>query len=363
MKFVDELTIHVEAGKGGNGAVSFRREKYIPFGGPDGGDGGDGGSVILQADTSLNTLVDLRYTRRFRAESGQQGMGRNRTGKKGEDLVVLLPVGTMVYDIETEELLVDLAKEGQVFKVAQAGFHGLGNARYKSSTNRAPRQFSPGSPGEERELRLELKVLAEVGLLGLPNAGKSTLVRSVSAAKPKVADYPFTTLYPELGVVKIEAHRSFVIADIPGLIEGAAEGAGLGIRFLRHLARTSILLHVVDLLPMDETDPVTSVRAIEHELKKFGESLENRERWLILNKCDLVPEEERAERQADIVKALEWTGPVYMVSALSREGTRTLTQALMERLELLKEEEDSASAQEKLIEDNQYLENDSEGSV
>lgn len=340
MKFVDEVSIRVEAGKGGNGCVSFRREKYIPFGGPDGGDGGDGGSVYLVADANLNTLVDLRYESRFKAENGEAGRGRNMTGKSGADLEIRVPVGTIVHDEDTEEVLGDLTEEGQRLKVAQGGFHGIGNTRFKSSVNRAPRQSTPGTPGEERTLRLELKVLADVGLLGLPNAGKSTLIRAVSAARPKVADYPFTTLYPNLGVVKVESHRSFVIADIPGLIEGAAEGAGLGIRFLKHLARNRILLHLVDVAPYDGTDPVGAVRAIEAELEKFSEELAKRERWLVLNKVDLLPEEDRDAVCDDIVARLGWQGPVYRISAIAKLGTDRLMQDIMERLEALRESEE-----------------------
>lgn len=338
MKFVDEADIRVEAGKGGNGCVSFRREKYIPFGGPDGGDGGDGGSVYVVADASLNTLVDLRFKRDFRAEHGKPGMGRNMTGKKGEDLEIPLPVGTVVYDRETGETLADLTEIGQRVKVAQGGFHGLGNTRFKSSTNRAPRQSTNGTPGEARQLHLELKVLADVGLLGLPNAGKSTLIRSVSSAKPKVADYPFTTLYPNLGVVSIDAHRSFVIADIPGLIEGAAEGAGLGIQFLKHVSRTLLLLHLVDVAPCDGSNPVESVRVIERELGKFSDELLQRERWLVLNKVDLLPEEEREAVCNDIVGRLGWEGPVYRIAALARQGTERLMQDIMCHMERERED-------------------------
>lgn len=338
MKFVDEADIRVEAGKGGNGCVSFRREKYIPFGGPDGGDGGDGGSVFVVADESLNTLVDLRYQRDFRAENGQPGMGRNMTGKGGSDLEIALPVGTIVYDKDTSEVLADLTEIGQRVKIAQGGFHGLGNTRFKSSTNRAPRQSTNGTPGEVRQLHLELKVLADVGLLGLPNAGKSTLIRSVSSAKPKVADYPFTTLYPNLGVVSIESHRSFVIADIPGLIEGAAEGAGLGIQFLKHVSRTLLLLHLVDVAPYDGSDPVESVRTIERELGKFSEELLGRERWLVLNKVDLLPEEEREAVCNDIIERLGWEGPVYRIAALAKQGTDRLVQDIMTHMEREREE-------------------------
>ena len=334
MKFVDEVTIRVEAGDGGDGCVSFRREKYVPLGGPDGGDGGDGGSIYLQADAELNTLADYRYTRLFRAEHGQKGMGANCTGRGGADLTVIVPVGTVAHDAVTGELIGDLVEPGQRLLVARGGFHGLGNTRYKSSTNRAPRQSKPGTPGEARNLRLELKVIADVGLLGMPNAGKSTLIRTVSAARPKVADYPFTTLHPNLGVVRVGPLKSFVMADIPGLIEGAAEGAGLGIQFLRHLSRTRLLLHLVDVSPYsDSGDPVRDVAIIFGELRKYSAELAERERWLVLNKLDLLPEEERAARRDEIVTALDWTGPVFSISALSGEGTEALMQAVMERLE------------------------------
>ncbi len=333
MKFVDEASIRVIAGKGGNGCLSFRREKYIPKGGPDGGDGGDGGSVLLEADVNLNTMVDYRYQRVFRARSGEAGRGGNCTGKSGEDLVLKVPVGTTVLDEDTGEILGDLSEQGQQLTVARGGFHGLGNTRFKSSVNRAPRQTTRGSEGEQRNLRLELKVLADVGLLGLPNAGKSTLIRAVSAAKPRVADYPFTTLVPNLGVVKVEAHRSFVIADLPGLIEGAAQGAGLGIRFLKHLTRNRILLHVVDVAPFDGSDPVQSARAIVHELEQFSPTLAQRERWLVLNKCDLLDAQALAGRREEIVAALGWRGPVYTISAISGKGTDLLCGDLMTALE------------------------------
>lgn len=334
MRFVDEAVIHVKAGDGGNGCVSFRREKYIPFGGPDGGDGGDGGSVYLIADSGLNTLLDYRYMRQFRAQRGQDGMGSNRTGKSGEDLYINVPVGTIAIDQETQEVIGDLTEPGQTLLVARGGFHGLGNTRFKSSTNRAPRQSKPGTAGEERELRLELKVLAEVGLLGLPNAGKSTLIRSVSAARPKVADYPFTTLYPHLGVVGVGPLQSFVIADIPGLIEGASEGAGLGIRFLKHLSRTSLLLHLVDISPYsDSGDPVQDVRIIEIELEKYSAELKRRDRWLVLNKVDLIPEFDRRQRIDQLLEALQWQGPVFCVSAISGEGTQELIQRIMDYIE------------------------------
>ncbi|PIE20471.1 MAG: GTPase ObgE [Neptuniibacter caesariensis] len=342
MKFVDEAVITVEAGKGGNGCMSFRREKYIPKGGPDGGDGGDGGSIFLEADENLNTLIDYRFTRHYKAENGQSGMGRNCTGAKGEDLVLKVPVGTTVIDTDTDEILADLTDIGQVEKVAQGGFHGLGNTRFKSSVNRAPRQTTKGSIGETRNLKLELKVLADVGLLGLPNAGKSTLIRAVSAAKPKVANYPFTTLVPNLGVVRIEKHRSFVIADIPGIIEGAAEGAGLGIRFLKHLARNRILLHLVDMAPWDEVTPAQAAVVAVGELQKFSPTLAAQPRWLVLNKLDMVPEEEREARCQSVIEALGWGGPVYRISALSQEGTdemmRDIQAFLDQRLEAIEED-------------------------
>ena len=305
MKFVDEASIEVFAGKGGNGCVSFRREKYIPRGGPDGGDGGDGGSVILEGSASLNTMVDYHFTRKFRAQNGESGKGRNCTGKAGEDVVLPVPLGTTIIDEDTEEVLGDIRDAGDRLTVAQGGFHGIGNTRYKSSINRAPRQFSEGTPGESRRLKLELKVLADVGLLGLPNAGKSTFIRSVSAATPKVADYPFTTLVPNLGVVKVDAYRSFVVADIPGLIEGASEGAGLGIRFLKHLTRNRILLHLVDVAPFDESDPAEAAASITRELERFSPTLSARPRWLVLNKIDLVDSETLAERRQSIIDALD----------------------------------------------------------
>ncbi|MCL4316186.1 MAG: GTPase ObgE [Gammaproteobacteria bacterium] len=333
MKFIDEAVIRVEAGKGGKGCVSFRREKFVPFGGPNGGDGGDGGSVYLVADGGLNTLVDFRHQRHFRAKNGQAGMGSDCTGKSGEDAHIPVPVGTVVYDADSGEQIGDLVRAGQVVKVAQGGFHGLGNARFKSSTNRSPRQFTPGTPGEARNLRLELKLLADVGLLGMPNAGKSTLIRAVSAARPKVADYPFTTLYPHLGVVSLEPHKNFVIADIPGVIEGAAEGAGLGLQFLKHVARTRLLLHVVDAVPLGDADPVQEVRLVGRELKKFSAELAKRERWLVLNKLDLLPEKERTAHARNIVKRLRWKRPVFAISAINGEGCRELMRAVMEYLE------------------------------
>ena len=333
MKFVDEATIRVQAGNGGNGCLSFRREKYVAKGGPDGGDGGDGGSVVIEADDSLNTMVDYRFQRHYRAQNGESGRGRNCTGSSGEDLVLKVPVGTTVIDEDIDEVLGDLAVDGQRLVVAQGGFHGLGNTRFKSSTNRAPRQTTTGSEGESRNLKLELKVLADVGLLGLPNAGKSTLIRAVSAAQPKVADYPFTTLVPNLGVIKVQAHRSFVMADIPGLIEGASDGAGLGIRFLKHLTRTRILLHLVDVAPFDGSEPADAARAILRELQRFSPVLAERERWLVLNKCDLLDAAALAERRAQVVDALDWRGPVYEVAAISATGTQRLCADLMTRIE------------------------------
>lgn len=334
MKFVDEAFIRVEAGDGGNGCMSFRREKYIPFGGPDGGDGGDGGSVFLEASDSLNTLVDFRHQRVFRAVRGQNGMGSQCTGKCGDDLIIPVPVGTMVYDEDTEELIADLTGIGQRVRVAQGGFHGLGNLRFKSSVNRAPRKTTHGTPGEKRSLRLELKVLADVGLLGLPNAGKSTFIRAVSAAKPKVADYPFTTLHPNLGMVRVDFNRSFVIADIPGLIEGAAEGAGLGTHFLKHLSRTRVLLHLVDIAPLDGSDPIEAINAITRELEKFSPELAQKERWLVFNKVDLLFEEEVQERQQAIIQQLNWQGPVFSISSIKKLNTNELCYKLMEFLEV-----------------------------
>ena len=352
MKFVDEANITVYAGKGGNGCLSFRREKYIAKGGPDGGDGGDGGSVILEGDDALNTMVDYRFVRSYRAENGEAGKGRNCTGKSGEDLVLKVPIGTTILDEDTGEVLGDIRGHGQQIRVAQGGFHGLGNTRFKSSTNRAPRQTTPGTEGEVRALKLELKVLADVGLLGLPNAGKSTFIRAVSAATPKVADYPFTTLVPNLGVVKVEAHRSFVVADIPGLIEGASEGAGLGIRFLKHLTRNRILLHIVDMAPYDGVEPADAALAITRELARFSPTLAERERWLVLNKTDLVDVETFAARKDALLRALDWQGPLYEIAAIKSEGTDALCGALMNRLEELREQE---AADPDLLEREQTL--------
>ncbi|WCD81501.1 Obg family GTPase CgtA [Pseudomonas sp. TUM22785] len=333
MKFVDEVSIFVKAGDGGNGLMSFRREKFIEKGGPNGGDGGDGGSVFMEADPNLNTLVDYRYTRRFDAQRGENGGSKDCTGRKGEDLVLPVPVGTTIIDAGTQEIIGDLTKPGQRLMVAQGGWHGLGNARFKSSTNRAPRQTTNGKPGDSRDLKLELKVLADVGLLGLPNAGKSTFIRAVSAAKPKVADYPFTTLVPNLGVVSVGRYKSFVVADIPGLIEGAAEGAGLGIRFLKHLARTRLLLHIVDMAPLDESDPAEAAATIIEELGRFSPALTERDRWLVLNKADQLLDEDREARLRAVIERLGWEGPVHVISALEREGTEALSQEIMRYLD------------------------------
>lgn len=359
MKFVDEVSISVKAGDGGNGMMSFRREKFIEKGGPNGGDGGDGGSIYLMADENLNTLVDYRYTRRFNAPNGEKGGSAECTGAKGEDLILPVPVGTTVIDSATQDVIGDLTKAGQRLLVAQGGWHGLGNTRFKSSTNRAPRQTTPGKPGDARDLKLELKVLADVGLLGLPNAGKSTFIRSVSAAKPKVADYPFTTLIPNLGVVSVGRYKSFVVADIPGLIEGASEGAGLGIRFLKHLARTRLLLHLVDMAPLDESDPADAAEVILNELEKFSPALMQRDRWLVLNKADQLLDDERESRLRQVVERLEWTGPVFVISALEREGTEALSQAIMRYLDerTLRIAEDPAYA-EALAELDQQIEDE-----
>lgn len=333
MKFVDETIIHVYAGKGGDGCLSFRREKDIPFGGPNGGDGGDGGSVYLEADPGLNTLVDYRFNRLHRAENGRPGEGSNCTGRSGHDLVLPVPVGTVVWNLETDELIADVKEPGERALVAQGGFHGLGNLRFKSSVNRAPRKTTKGTPGEARELRLELRLLADVGLFGMPNAGKSTLIRAVSSATPKVADYPFTTLHPNLGVVRVNEGRSFVIADIPGVIEGAAEGAGLGIQFLRHLNRTNLILHLVDCAPIDGTDPVESVLKLRAELEKYSEELAAKPCWLVINKIDLVPPSERMDLVKSIQKGLKWTAPMFVISGVSGDGTKELTQAIMQHIE------------------------------
>jgi len=340
MKFIDETRIEVHAGKGGNGAVSFRREKYIPRGGPDGGDGGRGGSVYAVADRNINTLVDYRFARIHRAKNGQGGMGQQCNGKGAEDVVLRMPVGTIITDLQTCVLLADLARHEQIALLVQGGRGGMGNVNFKSSTNRAPRKATPGGDGESRELKLELKVLADVGLLGLPNAGKSTYIRAVSSARPKVADYPFTTLHPHLGVVRVGPDRSFVIADIPGLIEGAAEGAGLGHQFLRHLARTGLLLHLVDLVPLDrDADPVRDARAIVAELKKYDQALYRKPRWLVLNKMDLLPPAERGIAADRFLKALRWRGRSFRISAINREGCMELAGAIMTHLETLRTED------------------------
>ena len=334
MKFVDEATIRVHGGNGGDGSASFRREKYVAKGGPDGGDGGKGGDVWLVADDSINTLADFRVARRFRAQNGDVGRGRACTGASGDDLRVNVPVGSIVSDVNPGELLGDLTRAGQRLLVARGGAPGIGNLHFKSSVNRAPRQFTRGEPGESRHLLLELKLLADVGLVGKPNAGKSTLIRCLSAARPKVAAYPFTTLYPNLGVVPVGRERSFVMADIPGLIEGAADGAGLGIRFLKHVQRTRLLLHMVDIAPLEEgTDPVEDARAITKELESFSPELATRPRWLVLNKIDMLPEEEASAVCDDIVRRLEWTGPVYRLTALAGGGTHLLANDVMSWLE------------------------------
>jgi GTP-binding protein len=338
LKFVDEAVIDVVAGKGGDGCLSFRREKFIPFGGPDGGNGGTGGSIFLEADQSLNTLVDFRYKRLFRAKNGTGGMGAQRTGKSGDDLHIRVPVGTLVFEADTGERLADLTQHNQQVMVARGGHYGLGNMNFKSSTNRAPRKVTLGKIGESRKLRLELQVLADVGLLGMPNAGKSSLLRAVSAAQPKVADYPFTTLHPNLGLIRIEDHRSFVMADIPGLIEGAAEGAGLGIRFLKHLSRTRLLLHIIDIAPLDQTiDPAEEAIKIVQELEKYNEKLALRDRWLVLNKIDLLLPEEREEKRQQILEKLNWEGKIFEISAISGEGCMLLCQHVMQHLELQRE--------------------------
>ncbi|MDP4536083.1 Obg family GTPase CgtA [Alkalimonas collagenimarina] len=342
MKFVDEAEIRVEAGDGGNGIISFLREKFIAKGGPNGGDGGDGGDVYLIADTNLNTLVDYQFERFHRAERGQNGMSKNCTGKQGEDLELRVPVGTRAIDVDTNEVIGDLTAAGQRLRVAKGGWHGLGNARFTSSTNRAPRKKTNGTPGEIRNLRLELMLLADVGLLGLPNAGKSTLIRAVSAAKPKVADYPFTTLVPNLGVVRVESYRSFVIADIPGLISGASEGAGLGIQFLRHLERCRLLLHLVDVLPADGSDPAENAQVIVQELEKYNQKLAAKPRWLVFNKSDLVLEDELEETIAQVTAALDWQGPVFTIAAASSTGTADLAKAVLEYLDQLPKEDAQA---------------------
>jgi GTP-binding protein len=335
VKFIDEALIEVFAGKGGNGCMSFRREKFIPFGGPDGGDGGRGGHVYVEADSNLNTLIDFRYQRLYRAKNGEHGRGADQFGAAGDDLLLRVPVGTLIRDAESHEVVADLTQSGQRIVLAHGGAGGLGNLRFKSSTNRAPRQCTPGQPGEQRKLQLELKVLADVGLLGMPNAGKSTLIAAVSNARPKIADYPFTTLHPQLGVVRLGEGQSFVVADIPGLIEGAAEGAGLGHQFLRHLQRTRLLLHLVDVAPFDpEADPVRDARSVVAELKKYDPDLAAKPRWLVLNKIDMVPPDERKARVSAIVRRLRHKGPVYVVSALAREGLEPLLRDIFDAVRM-----------------------------
>ena len=338
MKFVDEATIRVQAGNGGHGCLSFRREKYVERGGPDGGDGGHGGSVYLVAEPSMNTLADFRVARKFRAETGQGGAGRNKTGRSGDDLDVMIPCGTVVNDVDTGELICDLTEPGQRQMVAEGGRGGLGNTRFKSSVNRAPRKITNGTQGEGRHLSLELKVLADVGLLGMPNAGKSTLITAMSQAKPRIADYPFTTLHPNLGVVRVGRLQSFVMADIPGLIEGASEGAGLGIQFLRHLQRTGLLLHLVDIAPIDGSDPATVVKAIAKELGNFSDDLADKPRWLVINKIDLLRPEDIETAREKLISDLAWKGPVFTVSAATGEGIEALGQAVMRGLERVWEE-------------------------
>ncbi|MDK1025028.1 MAG: Obg family GTPase CgtA [Gammaproteobacteria bacterium] len=346
MKFIDETSIRVEAGKGGSGCLSFRREKYIEKGGPNGGDGGDGGSIYLVGDQALNTLVDYRFTPRYKAQNGAGGKGKNCTGKKGEDLILKVPLGTSIYDEDTDDLLGDIDAVGQPFMVVQGGWHGLGNTRFKSSTNRAPRQTTPGDPGEIKNLRMELKLIADVGLLGLPNAGKSTLIRSVSQAKPKVADYPFTTLVPNLGVVRVHQNESFVIADIPGLIAGASAGAGLGLQFLKHLSRTQLLLHLVDIAPFDGSDPRESINSLFSELQKYSEKMAQRERWLVFTKTDLLSQEEVETRINAIVKDLNWQHRWFRISAPGKVGTKALCSAIMKHVKIQRTLEGEAAEAE-----------------
>jgi GTP-binding protein len=337
MKFVDEASIHVTAGKGGDGSASFRREKYIQYGGPDGGDGGHGGSVYLEGDSGLNTLVDFRHRRIYKAQNGVQGKGQEKYGKKGEDVYIRVPLGTVVTDEESEVALGDVTEHGQHLLVARGGRGGLGNVHFKSSTNRAPRKFTPGEAGEEIQLHLEMKVLADIGLLGFPNAGKSTLISTVSAARPKVADYPFTTLYPNLGVVRVGIDSSFVIADVPGLIEGAAEGAGLGVQFLKHLQRTRLLLHLVDIAPLDEMPPEDAIRKLEQELLSFDSSLGEKPRWLVFTKTDVLEKDEAEVIATRVVKELDWTAPWFMISSVARSGTDDLVQSVGRALDEMKE--------------------------
>ncbi|MCW8333215.1 Obg family GTPase CgtA [Vibrio sp. SCSIO 43135] len=348
MKFVDEAVVKVEAGDGGSGVVSFWREKFVTKGGPDGGDGGDGGDVYILADENLNTLIDYRFQRFYAAERGENGRGGNCTGKRGKDKVLRVPVGTRAVDIHTNEIVGEVAEHGKKLMVAKGGWHGLGNTRFKSSVNRAPRQKTLGTKGEVRELRLELLLLADVGMLGLPNAGKSTFIRSVSAAKPKVADYPFTTLIPSLGVVSVVPEKSFVVADIPGLIEGAADGAGLGIRFLKHLERCRVLLHMIDILPIDQTDPAQNALTIIDELEQYSEKLADKPRWLVFNKVDLMPEEEADAKIQEILEALAWEGDYFKISAVNKQGTKELCYKLADFMETLPREEEEIAEEDKV---------------
>ncbi|QIM68868.1 Obg family GTPase CgtA [Basfia succiniciproducens] len=363
MKFIDEALIRIEAGDGGNGCVSFRREKYIPKGGPDGGDGGDGGDVYLIADENLNTLIDYRFEKRFAAERGENGRSSNCTGHRGKDITLRVPVGTRAIDNDTKEIIGDLTKNGAKLLVAKGGYHGLGNTRFKSSVNRAPRQKTMGTPGEKRDLQLELMLLADVGMLGLPNAGKSTFIRAVSAAKPKVADYPFTTLVPSLGVARVDANRSFVVADIPGLIEGASEGAGLGIRFLKHLERCRVLIHLVDIAPIDESDPADNIGIIESELFQYSEKLADKPRWLVFNKIDTISDEEAAERAKDITERLGWEEDYYLISAATGKNIPQLIRDIMDFIEANPrevEEEEKAAEEVKFKWDDYHNEQLSE---
>ncbi|SEQ72158.1 Obg family GTPase CgtA [Basfia succiniciproducens] len=363
MKFIDEALIRIEAGDGGNGCVSFRREKYIPKGGPDGGDGGDGGDVYLIADENLNTLIDYRFEKRFAAERGENGRSSNCTGHRGKDITLRVPVGTRAIDNDTKEIIGDLTKNGAKLLVAKGGYHGLGNTRFKSSVNRAPRQKTMGTPGEKRDLQLELMLLADVGMLGLPNAGKSTFIRAVSAAKPKVADYPFTTLVPSLGVARVDANRSFVVADIPGLIEGASEGAGLGIRFLKHLERCRVLIHLVDIAPIDESDPADNIGIIESELFQYSEKLADKPRWLVFNKIDTISDEEAAKRAKDITERLGWEEDYYLISAATGKNIPQLIRDIMDFIEANPrevEEEEKAAEEVKFKWDDYHNEQLSE---
>ena len=352
MKFVDEATIKVFAGNGGSGCLSFRREKFIPKGGPDGGDGGDGGSVFLEAKTELNTLIDFRYTRSFKAENGSQGSGSDCTGSKGDDLYISVPVGTIVTVTETGEIIGDLTFPEQKLLVAKGGFHGLGNTRFKSSRNRTPRQTTPGKEGESREIKLELSLLADVGLLGLPNSGKSTLVQKVSAARPKIADYPFTTMVPNLGVVRLDSERSFVIADIPGVIKGASDGAGLGMRFLKHLTRTKLILHLVDISPLDASSPKHAVEEIERELEKFSPTLATEHRWLVVNKADLLSNDEHERVLKELIADLQWKGRFFLISGATGLGMELLCNSIYSHIDNLREKEESNPDYKRLVVEN-----------